>query len=143
MLRLTESGGAFTIQAPLWIGLLVLCLGVALVVYVLRGMAVGKAVGASIAGVICIGFGWHLMYAKTRFDETGVFVRSGTGTVAIVPWTEVSAVRLQERSVSRGGRQLFLVLTRDFGPEIEVQVSGLDPEGRGHLVRFVREQSAQ
>ena len=142
MWKLSESAGQLTLQAPAWIGLLVLALGLALAVYVVRGKAKGKVFGAGMVALILIGFGWHLLYAKTRFDDAGVVVRGALGVEASAAWSEITAVSVQDLKRSKGGTTLVLVLARESGPELQVQIGGLDFAPRARLIEYVRAKSS-
>jgi hypothetical protein len=142
MLQLSESAGQLTLQAPVWIGLLVLAMGVALAVYVVRGKAKGKVFGAGMAALICIGFGWHLLYAKTRFDDAGIVVRGALGVDASASWGEITAVSVQDLKKGKGGPSPFLVLARESGPEVEVGIGGLDVASRARLIEYARAKAS-
>ena len=138
MLQLSESAGQLTLQAPVWTGLLALAFGAALAVYVVRGKAKGKVFGVGMAMLICIGYGWHLLFAKTRLDEAGIVVRGALGVEASASWGEVTAVSVEERTGGKGGPTPFLVLARGSGPAVEVRIGGLALESRVRVIDYAR-----
>ena len=119
-------------------GLLVLALGVALAVYVVRGKAVSRIFGMGVSALICIAFGGHMLFAKTQLDETGIVVRGFMGVKESATWGELAAVYIEDRASSKGGPSPYLILARKSGPEVEVRISALAPESRVRLLEFAR-----
>ena len=142
MLRLSEAGGPLILSAPAWIGLLILALGVALGVYVVRGKAKSKVFGAAVAALLMLWYGWSLLYGQTRFDETGVTVRGTFGTESVTAWSDVTAVGLEERAGGRGGQTMFLVLRPAQGPEVLVRLGGLEAASRVRLLEYASQRAA-
>jgi hypothetical protein len=139
MLRLSDVGSALTLHFPAWVGLLCLALGVALAVYIFRGKAGAKALGASVVALMLIGFSWYCFYSYTRFDDNGVVVRGAFGVESVTAWSDIAAVGIDRRGQGRGAT-LSLILTRTDGPEVLVTIGTLDDVSRVRLLEYARQR---
>src|SRR5690606_13955375 len=111
MSRLTESASGLVISSPVWLGILVLGMGIALAVYVVRGkVAAGRRFGAAIGALVTIYVGVHFLGNRTTLDDVGVRIVSPMKPTESIAWSEVASVAVEQRSTGKGGPSRFIVL---------------------------------
>ena len=132
MRTLSDSGGGLVIQAPLWIGLLLIALGVLLTIAVFVRRVPRRAARMSglLAAVLFLVAGWHLSASRAVFESRGFYTESIYGEEQRVGWLQVSGVA--------PGATNPLVLHLRSGGELGVDLSGLSHEEQGRVATYVR-----
>lgn len=155
LLQVSETPAGMLLAAPLWLALVTILLGLALIAFPLlarteKGKAlaaripfvqvrVATAVLAVLAGLGVIYAGIGMLFTSALFEPRGVIVSGTFGEVDRVVWSQVHRFEVEELALSRG-RATYLVLYLRSGDYVPIGVSGLDPADSVRLQKFVRER---
>ena len=132
MRALAEADGALVIQAPLWIGIALILVGIVLMVAVFVPVVPPrpKRLMALLGTILLVVAGWHLTAARTTFEPRGFYTESIYGEDVRVGWLQVGNV-----SPGPGGD---LVVQLRSGGEVSVDLSGLSAEQQARVASYAR-----
>ena len=130
MRTLTEAGSSLVIQSPLWLPLLLMGIGLALMAlpFFLRPPRPYR-LGALLGTILFLVAGWQLFTSTTTFEPRGFLVTGRLGDEERVGWLQVTGV------TSEGGAVAVQIRS---GGEIPIDVSGLSDEDKARVVKYVR-----
>src|SRR5688572_16796299 len=93
MRSLTEADAMLVIQSPMWIGLVLVGVGVVVtLVALLWRWPRPWRLGAFLGTIMLLYGGWHLLRTVVTFEARGFYVESMRGEEERVGWSQVSGI---------------------------------------------------
>ena len=139
MRSLSASETTLVIQAPTWIGLLLVGVGIALAIYVLvRQVPRPARLGAFLGTIALLCVGWYLLGTTTTFESRGLVVNSILGEEERVGWLQVSGIDTGAPTGAKNFEPDHLTVQLRNSGEVRVDLSGLTAEEKARVVAFVR-----
>lgn len=139
MRSLSASDTTLVIQAPTWIGLLLVGVGIALAVFVLvRKVSRPARLGAFLATIVLLCAGWFVLSTSTTFETRGFHVDGILGEEERVGWLQVSGIDTGKPAGARNFEPDHLTLQLRNSGDVSVDLSGLTAEEKDRVVAFVQ-----
>jgi hypothetical protein len=138
MLQLSETGGTLVIFTPLWVGVLAMAVGGALLLAIAWRRRIDLiAAGGVFACLVFSYAGWDLMHSSATLHPAGVVVDGAFGEVGRVGWSQVDRWEVDDRPSARG-RSKVLALRLRSGDEITIRIGGLSDAETVRVLDFVK-----
>jgi hypothetical protein len=136
---LSASDSTLVIQAPTWIGVLLVGVGIALAIFVLvRKVPRPARLGAFLATVALLYAGWYLLSTSMTFEARGFYVDGMFGEEERVGWLQVSGIDTGAPAGSRNFDPVRLTFYLRNSNEVTIDLSGLTAQEKAHVVAFVK-----
>jgi len=134
----TVDGSSLIVHTPMWIGILLVLVGIATAVVALlpRWPRVYR-LGALLGTIILLYGGWQLLGNVITFEPRGFYVESPLGEEMRIGWLIVSGIDqggLTGKKDAEPGQLVFLLRS---GGEMGVDLSGLSAEDQARVVAYV------
>jgi len=136
LMKVSETAQGLALGYPLWLGLLVLVMGIALGAYLGRTQwntkkHAGPAVAAAL--LVCAGVYWLTYRVTLTADGARAYVFLYRDDR--VDWRQVAGVTIEERK-TRGTTTYLVLQTRD-GAQIDINVSGLSATDEHRVKSYI------
>ena len=130
---LTATDNLLVIQAPPWIGVTFIAVGVALVIaaFVFKPPRPSRLL-ASLACMALLYAGWYYLNTKTTFESRGFIVDGMLGEQERVGWLQVGGVDPATATIQLRNSS-----------EVAIDVTGLDADEKARVVSFIRARIAR
>ena len=132
MRTLTAAGSSLVIEAPLWIPLTLMGIGLVLMAlpFFLKPPRPYR-LGALLGTILFLLAGWQLFTATATFEPRGFLVTGRFGDEERVGWLQVSGVATEAKNL--------VIQLRNSG-EVAIDLTGLSDEEKSRVVKYVRDR---
>jgi hypothetical protein len=136
---LTATENLLVIQAPPWIGMTLIAVGVALVIgaFAFKPPRPSRLL-ASLGCMALLYAGWHLLNTKTTFESRGFIVDGMLGEQERVGWLQVASIETGAPAGARNFEPAQLTFQLRNSSEVAVDLTGLDAAEKARVLEFAR-----
>jgi hypothetical protein len=135
---LIEVDSTLLVQAPAWLGLLLIGLAIALTVLALVGRPPRVArLGAFLGTLMLLYVGWHAHAQRVTFEQRGFYVDGLYGEEERVGWLTVSDVNAAGLTGGKG-EPGHLVFQLRNSRDVSVDLSDLDGAEHARILAYVK-----
>jgi len=136
---LSASDSTLVIQAPTWIGVALVILGIALVAAAfIRKPKRPWRLGACLATLVLLYMGWYLLNTSATFESRGFIVDGMLGEEERQPWSRVSGVDTGVPFGSKNADPVHLIIQLRNSTEVAIDTTGLDAADKARVVAFIK-----
>jgi len=137
LMQVRESAQGLVLAYPLWLGLLVLVMGIALGIHLARARwDTKKHTGPAIAALFLMCAGVYWLTYRVTFTAQGARAYVFLYRDDRIDWSQVSGVTLEQREGGRGTRT-YLVLQTTSGTQVDINVSGLSATDEQRVKSYI------
>jgi len=136
---LTATENLLVIQAPPWLGMTLIGVGIAMVVvaFVLKPPRPSRLL-ASLGCMALLYAGWHFLNTRTTFESRGFIVDGMLGEQERVGWLQVAGIETGAPAGARNHEPAQLTFQLRNSSEVAVDLTGLDAAEKARVLEFAR-----